>query len=185
MARRSLSPETPLAVSAHFKAIPINHFCRQITPAGRINLPQHEHRLSPSRLAANGGRLIGFVAVEHDGACSMRTPMSSHSARKSSMLQMDVGRVVPFVGSDGVSGMRPPNMQARTCQCAKLGTTRWRACRPAASGLQHLARLAGGLEGLAQDHVVEGIVGIVRDRCRHRPGSPTGRWRRRRSRRPG
>jgi len=26
---------------------------------------------------------------------------------------------------------------------------------------QHLARLARGLQGLAQDHVVEGIVGIV------------------------
>jgi len=46
----------------------------------------------------------------------------------------------------------------RTCQCPKLGNATI-AAGPRAASRAYGARMAGLLQGLAEDHVIEGLVG--------------------------
>ena len=64
-------------------------------------------------------------------------------------------------GSDGVSGMRPPTAGAAAPASREIGERHDGALADAQHLPQHPARLARRLQGLAQDHVVEGVGGIV------------------------
>ena len=162
-----------------------------MTAGRRRRSTEHEQRLLAQKVVEpSAARQPARPAIGREAAArSMRTPMSRHSARKSSMLQRwMLGVSYQLTGSDGGAGMRPPNTSAqRTCQCAEVGERHdRRACRPAACCSQHLraarASPAGsGTGSRSRRRRRDSRAG----RCRRRPGSPTGPWPRRRSRRPG